>query len=109
MVRAARSTTGGTPRIPRQAASNTGKKAPSTITNTFEPSPRPNQTMASGIQASGGMGRSSSTIGRTRRAVRSDQPTSTPRVTAARLPITKPARMRPRLMAMSAPTSDGVR
>ena len=45
------------------------KNAPRKMTNHFEGSPRPNQTMAIGIQASGGIGRSNSTNGRA-----SDQP-----------------------------------
>ena len=56
----------------------TGKNAPRKITNTFDGSPRPNQTIAIGIQASGGIGRSSRRSGRTMRPSRDTSRHATP-------------------------------
>src|SRR6476661_9420213 len=61
--RAARTRLGSTPFTPLMVLSRMGKKMPRKMMNSFCRSPMPNQRIDSGIHASGGMGRSTSTSG----------------------------------------------
>jgi hypothetical protein len=67
-----------------------GTKAETKMTISLAASPRPSQTMASGIQASGGMGRSSRKIGLTKASVARLAPMASPSTTPAVDATTKP-------------------
>src|SRR5712692_4108521 len=88
---------GGTPLTPAIVFSSTGKKLPMTMMNTLPESPMPNQRMASGIQASGEMGRNNSTKGRTYRSSRSLRPMAIPSGMATATARVQARKIRPRL------------
>ena len=75
-----------------------GTKAATKMTITLAASPSPSQTMASGIQASGGMGRRNRKAGLTSastlRLLPMAMPSSTPRVPATAKPMTTSSTLR---------------
>src|SRR6218665_6250 len=77
-------------RTPLKLLITEGTKAATKITMTFAASPRPSHTMASGIQASGGIGRSNRNTGLTNASTVRLAPIASPRSTPGVAATTKP-------------------
>jgi len=84
-------------RAPAKVLRMTGKDAASAITKIFEPSPMPNQRIASGKRASGEIGRSSSTSGSKKSLISRMRAIAMPSVTPTVTARAKPQITRKRL------------
>ncbi len=86
---------------PWMVLSRIGKNAPRNTRKIAGLLAMPNQTMASGIQDTGGIGRSTCSVGSITISIARDQPIAIPSVTARAPAMAKPASTRARLAAVS--------
>ncbi len=85
---------GSTARTPAMVFISTGKNAPRAMRNSAGGLPRPNQRMASGMKAMGGMGRRSCSTGLRRWWTTGHEPMASPSGRARPAPSANPAAMR---------------